>query len=73
MIWLKSKEIGKCYICGTEFDINDDICPVCQWFYLGYENELNPNERVSVNTMSINQAKNNYKKGLTVFGEPIKK
>lgn len=68
---MESKEIGKCYICGTEFNINDDVCPHCNWFYLGYEDKLDENEYVSVNTMTIKQAKDNYKKGLTVFGEPL--
>ena len=65
--------MGKCYICGTEFDINEDICPHCNWWYLGYEDELDKNEVEPFNTISIIQAQTNYKKGLTVFGEPIKK
>ena len=69
---MKSKQIEKCYICGTEFDVNEDICPRCQWYYLGYEHEYGENEYVSVNGMTIKQAKENYKKGLTVFGEPLK-
>lgn len=70
---MKSKQIENCYICGHEFDVNDDICPNCQWCYLGYEEKLDENEYVSANHMTIKQAKDKYKKGLTIYGEPINK
>ncbi|MBQ9743506.1 MAG: hypothetical protein IJW19_00080 [Clostridia bacterium] len=68
---MKSKENGKCYICGTEFDINTDICPHCEWWYLGYEDKLDKNYIEPNNTISIAQAQENYNKGLTVFGNPL--
>ena len=70
---MKSEQIEKCYICGTEFDVNTDYCPKCDWFYLGYEDKLDENEYVSFNRMTIKQAQENYKKGLNKHGKPLKK
>ena len=68
---LNPPQIEKCYICKTPFDINTDVCPYCGWWYLGYEDKLNKNEREPCNTVSISVAKENYKKGLTIFGNPL--
>lgn len=64
---------GKCFICSTEFDIDDDMCPCCDWFYLGYEDKMPEEEYNSENGTSIGQAKANFAKGLNIWGEPIKK
>lgn len=68
---LHPPKIEKCYICGTEFDIDTDICPYCGWWYLGNEDELDKNYREPNNTISIAQARENYNKGLTVFGDTL--
>ena len=65
--------IEKCYICGTEFDIDDDICPICGWYYLGFESKLDKNEREDFNLTTIAKAKENIKNGLDRWGEPIPK
>ena len=62
----------KCFICGTEFNADDDLCPCCEWFYLGFEDKLDEEEYDSCNLMTIKQAKDNYAKGLNVWGKPIK-
>lgn len=72
------KEKVKCYICGTEFELDEegwghDDCPYCDWTYLGYENELDPDEKESFNSMSINEAKKNVSEGKDIWGEPLKK
>ena len=65
----------KCPICNTLIDDNpyDTVCPVCQWAYTGVERVYEENEKDDFNLMSRAAAKNNYKKGLTIFGKPIKK
>ena len=68
----------KCYICGTEFALSEDgwghdECPYCDWTYLGFEEELDPNEKESFNLMSISQAKKNFSEGKNIWGEPLKK
>ena len=68
---MKSKKIGKCYICGTEFDTNTDYCPLCCWWYLGYEDKLEEDEIEPTNSTSIVSAKENYKKGLDKYGRPL--
>lgn len=67
--------IKKCYICGTEFDLDEygDVCPRCGWYYLGWEKELNPDERDDANLTTIRKAKENYAKGLNIWGEPLEK
>ena len=59
----------KCPVCGKyEFAKRDDydICPFCNW-----ENEQfqmdHPDEDGGANKMSLNQAKEAYKKGETVL------
>ena len=67
---------AKCYICGTELDGDDslvDFCPYCDWTYLGWESELDPNDKDNVNHVSIRQAKENVSKGLNIWGEPLPK
>ena len=69
------KYFQTCYICGTRFDLNeyDDACPCCGWYYLsGYEEEMDEDEKESPNYISIKEAKSLFKRGLDVFGKPIK-
>ena len=71
-----------CFICGTLHDIrHGNACPYCDWIYLGYEHllldRLKNNEEgldySDENTMTVTEAKENYAKGLTVWGEPLPK
>ena len=65
----------KCYICGTEFDLDEhyDVCPRCRWKYTGWEEKLGEDELCSANPITtIRQAKENYAKGLDIWGDPIK-
>ena len=63
----------KCYICGTEFNAYDDLCPCCEWFYLGYEDKMPQDEYNSENFCSINEAKSKVAAGLTIYGDPLKR
>ncbi len=66
----------KCYICGTELNGDDslvDFCPYCDWTYLGWERELDPDDKDNINHISIRQAKENVSKGLNIWGEPLPK
>ena len=68
------KERIVCPICGTEYDGETlDICPYCQWGYLGFENELEPNEKEGYNLISIEDAKKLVSEGKTIFGDPLPK
>jgi len=42
-----------------------DICPICNWEDDHYQND-NPNYAGGANRMSLNEAKEAYKKGLPV-------
>ena len=71
-----SDGIVECYICKNKFNIREtegDECPICDWIWLGWEAELNEDEKPSVNPISIRQAKQNFEKGLNIWGKPIKK
>ena len=70
---MKSPIIDKCYICGTEFDTNEDECPYCEWFYSGAEDKLPPDEENPYNGISVNEAKEKYAKGLNIWGKPLPK
>ena len=63
----------KCYICGTQYDLdaNDDSCPVCNWMFVGWEDEMDENEKTSVNPITIREAKQNFAKGLNIWGKPL--
>lgn len=64
----------KCPICGTEFEGSSfDDCPLCDWTYLGYESELGLDEEDSANPVTIRQAKENFAKGLNIWGDPLPK
>lgn len=68
------KEKVKCPICGTEFEGGSfDDCPLCDWTYLGYEGEMEEDELDSANPVTIQEAKENFAKGLNIWGEPLPK
>lgn len=62
----------KCRICGTEYEgvILEDECPVCDWIESCVERD---DEYDDVNMMTVNDAKQNYAKGLNIWGEPLPK
>ena len=63
-----------CPICGTEFEGSSfDDCPHCDWTYLGYEAELEPDEVDSANPVTIRQAKELVARGLNIWGKPLPK
>ena len=64
----------KCAICGAEFqgETYVDTCPVCDWLYTGEEQDMKPDEICEINKITINQAKENYKNGLNIWGNPLK-
>ena len=64
----------KCAVCGAVFTggMFEDPCPRCQWIPVGNEDEIDENEYVRINYTTIKRAKENYAKGLTIFGDPIK-
>lgn len=59
-----------CPICDTEYEgeMLVDGCPYCDWVgdYLDSEDEYS-----SVNYMTIRQAKENFAKGLNIWGDPL--
>ena len=64
----------KCPICGIEID--DDPyteCPVCLWGYSGDENLYDEDEKDDYNLISRKEAKENFAKGLNIWGEPLPK
>lgn len=66
----------KCYICGTVLEGDDslvDYCPLCDWTYLGWEKELNIDDENNINHVSIWKAKENFAKGLNIWGDPLPK
>lgn len=65
---------SKCYICGYESEGGClDECPNCDWVRMGFEEELDPDERDEINLMSINHAKEMVAAGMTVHGKPLPK
>ena len=63
----------KCYICGTEYLGQElmDSCPVCDWITLGCEDEMDENAEEDINGESIAEAKQNFAKGLDIWGDPL--
>lgn len=62
-----------CIICGQKYDMmrNDYVCPYCGWmntFEMDGEDDWNP-----ANLMTRRQARENYRKGRDVFGDPLEK
>ena len=69
---MNSKEIYICPICGTKHNKEPAVeeCPTCDWIISYSDNE---NEYDEVNHMSMAEAKANYRKGLNIWGKPLKK
>lgn len=64
----------KCPICGTEMiDMDFEDCPYCDWTYIGIESVCDPDESISGNPVTIRQARENVKRGLNVWGDPLPK
>lgn len=66
----------KCFICGTEFEGGDslvDNCPYCDWTYLGWENELDSDDKETSNPVTIRQAKKLFSEGKNIWGDPLPK
>ena len=70
---LHPPKIEKCYICGTEFDINTEFCPYCEWICLGNEEKLDENEKEPINGISLVEAWESFERGLTMTGVPLPK
>lgn len=63
----------ECPICAHSFDGEYyDICPICNWMVCGWESEATDDFYSSENHSTLQQAKDNYAKGLNVWGKPIK-
>ena len=65
----------KCPICGTKHDGEDlvDPCPYCGWIRFGCEDKTDVNEYEEINHTTIAKAKENFSKGLDIWGEPLPK
>lgn len=62
----------KCPICGNEFEGGTfDVCECCGQSYLGYEDELEEDEIDSANPITVKQARENFAKGLDIWGDPL--
>ena len=62
-----------CPICQTKFEgITFDECPCCEWAFEGWEADVSEDEYFQNNKSTIRQAKENYAKGLNIWGEPLK-
>ena len=73
---IHSYERGKvnCPICQTQIDDDpyESVCKICGWVYTG--NEIfcyGENEKDDYNLISRAEAKKLFKKGLTIWKEPI--
>lgn len=60
----------KCKICGTEYEGNlfEDGCPLCGWIESYYDDD---NEYDTINHMTAAEAKENFAKGLDMWGDPL--
>ena len=64
----------KCKVCGTNHKGESfvDACPYCDWIEclteIGEEDEI-----TSANHMTLNQARENFSKGLNIWGNPLPK
>ena len=70
------KESVVCPICGTRFEIEDlyDPCPYCDFEYEGFTDYTGmEDEKDSPSAPSYNEAKANFARGLTAYGDPLPK
>lgn len=64
----------KCPVCQTEIPDETHVpCPVCEWSYVGIEEVILEDEREPFNRTSLKEAKALFAKGLTKYGDPIRK
>lgn len=67
-------EKTKCPICGTEITgVGLEDCPYCDWTYSGWEHESDENTYFDPNYMTLKEARDKFKQGLDIWGEPLKK
>ena len=63
-----------CPICETKYEGNTfDNCPTCEWMFWGGEEELKDDEYDSANFTTKRRAKQNFAKGLNIWGKPLQK
>lgn len=69
-----SADILTCPICGGEISskVSDLPCPRCWWTISGIEDE-DENEYNPTNHCTMRQAKERYKQGLDIYGDPLPK
>ena len=60
----------KCPVCGTEYDGIALVteCPLCDWI-VSYVDDVN--EYDDVNHTTLAKAKENFAKGLNMWGDPL--
>ena len=62
----------KCPICETKYmGLTFDNCPTCDWMFCGDESNLNIDEYDDVNYTTVRKAKQNFAKGLNIWGNPL--
>ena len=70
------KEQVICPICGTKFEIDElfESCPYCEYEYEGIKDYTGiEDEKNTPMSPSYNEAKTNFAKGLTAYGDPLPK
>ena len=71
---LKSDSVISCPVCKTEYDIAEiDECPVCNWYFQGYEYDMDDDEKCPYHLMTLREAKKRYNSGLDIWGNPLPK
>lgn len=61
-----AKSDFKCAVCGsTEYVDQHDVCLICGWFRDPVQ-ECDPDETECANQMSLNQAREAWKKGIPI-------
>ena len=63
----------KCPVCGIEYsgDSLVDACPCCEWIYDFTDDE--PKIKSGANPITLKEARENFAKGLNIWGEPLPK
>ena len=63
----------KCPVCGEEYDGDSlvDACPYCDWVYDFTDDE--PTVKSGANPITLKEARENFAKGLNIWGEPLPK
>ena len=64
----------KCFICGTKYKgVPFDDCPYCGWGNSDFSEDFDEEDIEPFNMISAKEAKENLKRGLNVYGEPLNK